>query len=393
MMRRAALLLLVVALGIAPSFFAKPFVGLADWSHSNQSPQPATPSKTISEPALNFSGVEEFWKIHSILNADHEPSNEQWDRLFATPGYAALEERERRRNMLSEAFRLAYMPSKQEQLVAAIRKGGWVAYILPHLQKIPTMRSKLTAFQTKLQSRDWLLRAAHRTQRFLPPGLTDQYSLPAVSFIFFATDARGYPKLIVADLLNTLLSRDMESLFAHELFHFYRRYVVKAYREPSEQDSVLMDILTNIEEEGIADQLDKADIPLLSEEKLKQIFPDPQRRSFYEDYKRYYAESNEWLQRVEKTLEAIAQDATTVREKSKLLDQQLPIDGRPLGAFMARTIIRELGQPQLIKVVRDPLGFWILYNKAAQQSRGKSYVLSPQAMSELDTLKLTYRDR
>jgi hypothetical protein len=393
MMRRAALLLLVVALGIAPSFFAKPFVGLADWSHSNQSPQPATPSKTISEPALNFSGVEEFWKIHSILNADHEPSNEQWDRLFATPGYAALEERERRRNMLSEAFRLAYMPSKQEQLVAAIRKGGWLAYILPHLQKIPTMRSKLTSFQTKLQSRDWLLRAAHRTQRFLPPGLTDQYPLPTVSFIFFAPDARGYPKLIVADLLNTLLSRDMESLFAHELFHFYRRYVVKAYREPSEQDSPLMDILTNIEEEGIADQLDKADIPMLSEEKLKQIFTDPQRRSFYEDYRRYYAESNEWLQRVEKTLEAIAQDATTIREKSKLLDQQLPIDGRPLGAFMARTIIRELGQPQLIKVVRDPLGFCILYNRAAQQSKGKSYVLSPQAMSVLEKLKLTYRDR
>jgi hypothetical protein len=382
--------LLIIALGIAPSFFAQPSIGLVDWSHSSQSPQPATRSKTISEPALNFSGIEEFWKIHSILSADREPSNEQWDKLFATPGYAALEERERRRSMLAEAFRLAYMPSKQEQLDAAIKKGGWVAYIFPHLQKIPTMRNKLMAFQNKLQSADWLLRAAHRTQKFLPPGLTAQHPLPPVSFIFFAPDARGYPKLIVADLLNSLSSRDMESLFAHELFHFFRRYVVKAYREPSDQNSLLMDILTNVEEEGIADQLDKADIPLLSEEKLKQIFPVPQRRSFYEDYRRYYAESNEWLQRVEKTLEAIAQDGTTVRERSKALDQELPIDGRPLGAFMARTIIRELGQPQLIKVVGDPLGFWILYNKAAQQSKGKSYALSLQAVSVLEKLKLAY---
>ncbi len=346
--------------------------------------------QSVSESKFDFSGLERFWEIYETLRADREPEREQWDRLFATPGYAALEEREHKRKVLSEALRLAYMPSKREQLDAVIKKGGWLAYVLPHLQKVPLLRAELTAFQSRIGSTKLMIRAAKRTQELLPPGLTRRYPPPPVSFIFFAPDGRGYPKIIVADLLNMMLYPEIERFFAHELFHFYRRYLVTSQLDYAEADVPLMEILTNVQEEGIADQLDKSDLPFLSEQKLKQMFPDPERRSFYEDYRRYYAESNEWVRRVEKVLEEIDREPATVAEKGRLLHQQLPIDGRPLGAFMARTILRELDKNQLVNVVGDPLSFWLLYNKAARHSKGHSYLLSRQAMSVIERLSQTY---
>jgi hypothetical protein len=57
---------------------------------------------------------------------------------------------------------------------------------------------------------------------------------------------------------------------------------------------------------------------------------------------------------------------------------------------MARTIIRELGKPDLIKVAGDGLGLWLSYNKAASHSKGKSYRLSDEAIGVIQKLKQTY---
>jgi hypothetical protein len=276
-----------------------------------------------SESALDFSGIDRFWEIYETLVADSEPSVEQWDKLFATPGYAALEERERRRKMVSEAFRLAYMPSKRAQLGETLKQGTWVAYVIPHLQKIPFRRADLTAFKTKLQHINLLSGAAKRTQTILPSGLVRRNPPPPVSFIFSAPDGRGYPKIIVVDLLNLMLYPNTEKFFAHELFHFYRRYVAVPQKGYAETDAPLMEILTNASEEGIADQMDKRDVPFVSEQKLKQMFPDPARLKYYEDYKRLYGESNEWLRRVEKELGEIARDPSAARMKGRLLQQQI----------------------------------------------------------------------
>src|SRR5260370_12556031 len=100
-----------------------------------------------------------------------------------------------------------------------------------------------------------------------------------------------------------------------------------------------MDLLTYAEEEGVADQVDKAEIPMMSDEKLKRLFLDAELRSFYEDYRRYYATSNDFLRQVEKTFEAIADQPTTSKQKSSALRKQLPFDSRTIGESMPRSII------------------------------------------------------
>ena len=39
---------------------------------------------------LDFSGMDEFWKISSTLTKNAEPAKEDWDKLFNTPGYSTL---------------------------------------------------------------------------------------------------------------------------------------------------------------------------------------------------------------------------------------------------------------------------------------------------------------
>jgi ubiquinone/menaquinone biosynthesis C-methylase UbiE len=77
-----------------------------------------SPKGAESPGNADFSGVERFLALTAILERDQEPSIEQWDRLFSTPGYAVLLKREFRRDFFAGRFRLAFMPSKKTELEA-----------------------------------------------------------------------------------------------------------------------------------------------------------------------------------------------------------------------------------------------------------------------------------
>ena len=123
---------------------------------------------------------------------------------------------------------------------------------------------------------------------------------------------------------------------------------------------------------------------------MRQQVPNAGGRGFYERYRRHYAEANQWLERVEDVLEEVAESPALSAEKGENLHGELPIGGRPLGAFMATAIVRELGRHRLAEVVGHPFGFWRLYNEAAAEPEGAAYVLSPKAISVLNKLEGKY---
>lgn len=65
---------------------------------------------------FDFSGIDKFWDIILILEKDIEPSEEQWDSLFKTPGYRVLISQEFSRDFFERNFCLAFMPSKEVEL-------------------------------------------------------------------------------------------------------------------------------------------------------------------------------------------------------------------------------------------------------------------------------------
>lgn len=340
---------------------------------------------------LDFSGVDEFWQIQGTLASGREPTRKSWDRLFATPGYALLEERERRRSALEEAFRLAYLPEPQGRPAQAGQRKEWVAYVLPHLRTVPEVRAQLDAFREKLEQGPFLQSAVKTAQDYLPEGTTTRLAPPPISFIFFAPDGRGYPRLLL-DLLHLMQTAERsEGFLAHELFH---SYASRIGRKPSREveDELLLAALGNAEDEGIADQLDKSDIPAMTREKMDATFPDPVQRSYYESYQREYVRSAHWLQFAEAQLEDYARNPSQRRAIGEKLHGELPDNGRVLGAFMASTIASELGRNALVATVGNPIEYWRTYHRAAVTSGGKARPLSGLAMRALDSLEHFYYD-
>jgi hypothetical protein len=70
---------------------------------------------------VSFTGVQLFWTMANKLAGGEEPTAADWDRLFASPGYAALEAHERRRAALTTAFRAAYSPFRRVERDSLLR--------------------------------------------------------------------------------------------------------------------------------------------------------------------------------------------------------------------------------------------------------------------------------
>lgn len=326
---------------------------------------------------IETSGLTEFWKIYTLLEKDIEPREADWNTLFSTPGYALLEERERRRKVLTNAFRLAFMPSKQTEKDDIIKRGNsWTSYVLPHLQNIPKLRTEMESFQKEVEKGELFVKARQRAQEFLPDSTIEKVSPPPISLLFFI-DGRGYPRLLF-DLLYLMNKHDRLALIGHELHHYYRNKIAR--KSHPFGDDLLPWAIVNVEIEGIACLVDKREFPKMTLKEMEKLIADPTQLNSAKMYQEVYAQSNEWLKFAEQKLEKIADTPNQKAVLSKELHGGLPDNGRAMGAFMGEVIIKQLGRKKFLETVGDSFAFWQDYNKAAKQTKGKAYVLSDKAM-------------
>jgi hypothetical protein len=211
--------------------------------------------------AADFSGIDQFWRIADRLIADEDVPGPAWDSLFATPGYAALEERERRRAALELGIRAALRPAEAAPRDSLRAAGGWAARVAQHVEALVARRHELDAFRAELEQRNVLAAALARTQALLPAGSIERYGTPRVVFVFFLPDGRGYPGLIVADLTHSAARGDLDGYLAHEAVHFYYAALARERRaaggEATPQQQAVHVLLTKLFEESVGDQFDK----------------------------------------------------------------------------------------------------------------------------------------
>lgn len=337
------------------------------------------------ERSPDFSGVEVFWTVYDSLSQDVEPSPALWDSLWSTPGYAMLEERERRRRPLTEAFRLAFMPSKVAEREAALAEESWVAHVLPHILRIGPARARLAAFRDSVATVEFLLHSQSLAQEYLPEEVTAENPLPSVSFIFFL-DGRGYSRILL-DPLYVMSIRHGDVWLGHELHHYYRNFVDVEYR-PYGDDSAAWTLSTT-ESEGVAGMVDKRDVPGMSAAQLDALYPRPSNREYFGDYQVEYERSDQWLAWSDAMLQRIGADRSDAALALRF-HRDIPDNGRIMGAYMATTIERQLGRDRLLAVVGDPFAFWKLYDEAAKRTDGDAFVLSDSAMSVIESIRSQY---
>ena len=338
--------------------------------------QPAKDEKPQGVP-IDFSGVEKFLELTALLEKDQEPTQEQWDDLFATPGYKILILREFNKDFFIERFKLAFMPSKKAALQAKMgeEKGFW-AQFLPHYVRAKNQRKLIKEQVAKLKSLDFMKAAVEETREYLPELPTKEY--PPLSFVIFAPDARGYMP-VVMDVLYAYDQRDFFiSFIAHEFHHYYRNQYF-----PYAQDQTFIWVIDQIQGEGIADQINKG-----KWFHDKNLYPEyAEKNSRYLDW---YAKSPEIIREMDHLLAAAHDQPEKKMEYGQQLQAIVPMSGHPTGFFMANLIIEQLGKETLIKDIGNPFAFFRLYKQAADKKGGDTPTFSEKAMWFVRSLEKRY---
>ena len=337
---------------------------------------------------LDFSGVKKFWEVMEVLQDDREPDSLLWNRLFETPGYAAIEKREKKRTVFIKAFRYAYMPSLKKHLESALEKQDYLAGLLKHLVQVPAKKHELELYQMELMQSFSLVKPLQKLQRLIPDTLLKQYAPPPVSFIIFAADGRGYPNRIVSDILHIKGKLSADDFYAHELFHFYYSKLPGKIGEVDSSEQMLIDRLLYIAEEGIADMNDKIEYPFFSQQKIDTLFPESNGR-YFRDYINTYNESSKWIEYMNTVFTAMAQDHEHAGDIGAKFNTGFHLEGRPTGAFMAKTIIDAFGYDTIKQSLHNPFSFFFIYSKAAEKTGKKP--LSNIAISQLELFERKYR--
>jgi hypothetical protein len=322
-------------------------------------------------PAADFSGLQKFLEVMTILSTDKEPTSEQWDSLFGTPGYAVLLQREFQRDFFAARFRLAFMPSRAEALKDELKKetGARVRY-LAHFLRAKGMRPEIERWMAEARPAELYQEAVEKARALLPEGAI--YGWPAVSFVIFAPDSRGYDPVVLDALFCMDLGGRLADMVGHEFHHYYRNRFVDLT-----QDQATLWVIGQIHGEGIADLIDKAGWTRKNEETLT-----PREK----DFMKLYRESPSFIRTMDDLLARMSEMRTGRGELGFELRRILPQSGHPTGLYMALLILEELGRPAIVKVAYDPFGFFRLFQEAAVKRGGETPRFSEAAMRFLDTL-------
>jgi Putative zinc dependent peptidase (DUF5700) len=338
-----------------------------------QAPVPVDP--VLPATGLDFSGIDEFWRVVDLLGRRAEPTQAQWDVLLSTPGYW-LAQRSIGRTVRQD-LELAFNPSRRAEFDSLTGITDDRASRLRHLVRAVSRRGELQALRDTLAHGLPTADALRLAQRFLPPGATALGEPPLVAFAIFRDDAYAQPQGIVVDLMN-VLENGLNPMLAHEFHHTYLR---RATNPPPVRDGAadgaLAAALSALRNEGVADLVDKP-YPLAA--------TVPSRAPYVARYNDEYTRTPATLRAVDSLLVLAAVDSTRLPIIGRQVRTLLWSSGHPNGAYIARTIYETFGVDSLLPGLYNPGAFLRAYT-AAERKRGNPTPFSPMALVVLGRLE------
>lgn len=293
---------------------------------------------------------------------DEEPDEAIWRKMESTPGYAVLLESEFRVEGFREPFRLAFMPSKQQELENALQENrfrymahytGWVKN---SIGKFENIREKMSAIFNPCEISDI-------SMQYLPP--MGCITPPPVAVVIFALDARGYEPIVLdMSTLDVFGEESWTLLLAHEFHHYYRnQLVMQNTANPNPVEAEVFWALNQLHLEGVADQIN---MPYLLENEPS----DATLGKLKEKYEMLLEEAPAQLAKFDTIILSIASgDQVEPSELKREIRGALPMAGHPAGYHMANVIKNVFGKERLIAHVADPFAFLDDYQKALENQK------------------------
>ncbi|HEY0055992.1 MAG TPA: DUF5700 domain-containing putative Zn-dependent protease [Pedobacter sp.] len=322
-----------------------------------------------SAAGINTKGLDYYIKIAETLQSKQQPAQAEWDSLFATPFYklyfgAGVTTPEAQKNEMSLVYKEQTLTSEQQKQYA-------------HHLDYKNNLSKLKSYSASVKDGSVRTELKKYLYPYLPARLQKDELIPTIYYTYyFAEEANGLPDMILQDALLAYKADSYAKgvLSAHEAFHsvttasLTKRLKI-SLTDAANPQSVLVNTLSGIAQEGVADLIDKdiltnANSPVSSQFQALMVNEDQLSRNY--------------ISRI---------NAALIKyNRNEPLDNQQPVSGfagHQPGRFMGK-VIQQAGLIEELKVdVENPFLFIYTYNKAASQSNGMYPVLSAEAINFL----------
>lgn len=326
-----------------------------------------TREASSDEPWIDATGLDQFWRIHDLLAADTAPTDEQWEAMFTAPGYAQLDRVERRSAWMKPVFAMAYQPSIRDEQRDWGRLEEYVTtMVLPHLRQVGEHRDELGAFVSQFSGPETLETAIAAAQQWLPEGAADPALAPPAFLVIVDGDGKALGSSIVMDAYGLSCYPEPVHFLAHELHHIFRGPLELVRHEEVEPAHLaLITVLTQLEEEGVAEMIDKPAITFGDEPLPERTKRHPMMSMVWSRYQRIADDAPELLRELNNALTTIAQNPINAGPEGERIASLIPpMTRHSLGMFMAHTIEQRLGRDVLIETVGDPFAFALAYAEA-----------------------------
>ena len=344
-----------------------------------QAQAPSAPDTAMPATGIDFSGVDQFWKIVGVLSRDVEPTEDQWRALLNTPGYRLAQVN--LGQVMREDLDITFKPSRRAEYERLTSGDDEHSLQLQHLARAAARRVELMAFQDSLAHATLIADAVAIAARSLPPGATRNGSPPLVAVALFRDDGYSLPQGIVIDLLN-VRGINLATNLAHEFHHSYVNRLAKPLPPWSDtaQDAGLRKALYDLRNEGLADLIDKP-----------HPFSSPNRglAGYVARYNTEYARTPDVLRQIDALLSAAADDSTRIADLAMRAQMLFWSNGHPNGAYIAREISETFGVDSLRAAAFDPAVFLRIY-ASAERAHGRPSPFSPKAWRVIDRLDARY---
>jgi len=341
---------------------------------------------------IDFSSVDEFFKLTNKLETGIEPTNEEWTQLLDTHGYYCATEansplvKKVVRRMMNAAFNPNYKMlrdsisslSNEEIMNNSeffLSKRVLENYLdmKNHLWELKKFRDS-AIFQTiKSDSKE-------RLKTFLINPVDSLIKVPSINILCFDADGFSTEDGIILDLnlMYKLSYAGTVNFLAHEMFHTYRRNFVN--QNFTYGLSEFTDQLNHLQDEGIADLIDKKENAWESPSMIAGM-PKP----FLNKYAETYKNTPRILARLDSITCSFLDNKITKEQFADEMKNFFFLSGHPNGYYMSKLIKNAGFESDLKKTFYNPVAFIQLYNKVAKK-RGE-YVFSKKFMDYIEKMQ------
>ena len=342
---------------------------------------------------VDLTSVDEFFKVTSTLKEGKKISEEQWINFDNSTGYKKFAESKNKFliNTIKNSINIAFgsNTTAEKDSILSIPKEKLDGdkrlflkkFVLINYLDINQNYKLIKSFRENYDFNALVEKAKRRLSSFLEMPLDSSIKLKPVYFSFTDADGADLDDAIYMDfnLIYKMTEEQRIDFLAHEYFHNYRRYFENHDFNYKCDLNFCIDMIQN---EGIADQIDKA-------EGYKKYYTDvmklPELSKIMVDL---YNQAEDDLEKFQNIIVKYSKGKISEKETIDQILEVYKFNGHSIGFYMSNQIVKAGYKNEMIKSFYNPYEFYNIYNKAAKVNN--TFLLNDEFMNYLKKITKEY---